>query len=94
MSGFTNCVCFVIVNFSVSATVKNFNCKLNNQGISTIKKATGEFLLKIKMKGSVAVRRRGIRINIFGQRAILNVPLQHGGNITAAIMQNGVLMPK
>ncbi len=51
------------------------------------------------MKGSGAGRGRGIRRNIFGHRAILNVPGQHGGNITiyAAIMQNGVLrggMPK
>ncbi len=58
------------------------------------KKTTGEFLSSTKMKGSVAVR--GIRRNIFSHRAVLNVPGQRGGNITiyAAIMQNGVLMPK
>ncbi len=35
------------------------------------KKATGEFLYSTKMKGSVAVR--GIRRNIVGHRAVLNV---------------------
>ncbi len=44
---------------------------------------------KKKMEGNVAVRGRGR--NIFGHRAILNVPCQRGGNITIylAIMQNG-----
>ncbi len=51
------------------------------------------------MKGSGAGRGRGIGETSLGHRAILNVPGQHGGNITiyAAIMQMGVLrggMPK
>ncbi len=69
----------------------SFNCKLNNQGVSTIKRQRVNFCLQQKWKASGAGR--GIRRNLFGHRAILNVLGQCGCNITmyAAITQNGVL---